>query len=205
MSTAARKRCLMAKDAIMKTMALAEAASLVAVITHMKASGPERGNAATLFDRCGDPGGVGLAACSPWLRHPAHPATGHLALDALQQDCDLPARGVRRARLVREAAIAPDGLDRVQLDGGPLGPGLDGGKVLMTRTAEVHVWNELLAWAGMIGAVVLIAGCSAPVLRAPSFVDAPAYDSPRCEDARRLDAQAATWWLPASCFKASAR
>lgn len=59
-------------------------------------------------------------------------------------------------------------------------------------------------WAGLIGAI-LIAGCSAPVLRTPSFVDAPAYDSPRCEDARRLDAQAAAWWLPASCFKAVSR
>jgi hypothetical protein len=56
-------------------------------------------------------------------------------------------------------------------------------------------------------AIVLTAGCSAPlvsapVLRAPSLVDAPAYDSPRCEDARRLDAQAAAWWLPSSCFRA---
>ena len=80
----------------------------------------------------------------------------------------------------------------------------------MARTsksaAEVHVLNELLsAWAVLIGAVVLIAGCSAPVLRTPSLITAPAYDSPRCEDARRLDAQAATWWLPASCFKAVAR
>jgi hypothetical protein len=62
-------------------------------------------------------------------------------------------------------------------------------------------------WAGLI---VLTTGCSAPmlsapVLRTPSFVSAPAYDSPRCEDARRLDAQAATWWLPASCFEAVAR
>ena len=59
-------------------------------------------------------------------------------------------------------------------------------------------------WAGLIGAI-LIAGCSASVVRTPSFVDAPTYDSPRCEDARRLDAQAATWWLPASCFKAVSR
>jgi hypothetical protein len=63
-------------------------------------------------------------------------------------------------------------------------------------------------WVGLIGATVLTAGCgepflSAPVLRTPSFVDAPAHDSPRCEDARRLDAQAATWWLPSSCFKAA--
>jgi len=57
-------------------------------------------------------------------------------------------------------------------------------------------------WAGLI---ILIAGCSAPVLRTPSLITAPAYDSPRCEDARRLDAQAATWWLPASCFKAVSR
>ena len=57
-------------------------------------------------------------------------------------------------------------------------------------------------WAGLI---VLIAGCSAPVLRTPSFVDDPTYDSSRCENARRLDAQAATWWLPASCFKAVSR
>jgi hypothetical protein len=74
----------------------------------------------------------------------------------------------------------------------------------MARTA-VRTLNEL---AGLIGAVVLIAGCgapiSAPVLRSPALFlfTAPAYDSPRCEDARRLDAQAATWWLPASCFKA---
>jgi hypothetical protein len=65
-------------------------------------------------------------------------------------------------------------------------------------------------WTALLSGVVLIAGCSAPllsapVLRAPSFVDAPAYDSPRCEDARRLDAQAGAWWLPASCFKAAAR
>jgi hypothetical protein len=64
-----------------------------------------------------------------------------------------------------------------------------------------------LGRAAVIGAIVLTAGCSAPlvsapVLRTPSFVDAPAYDSPRCEDARRIDAQAATWWLPSSCFKA---
>lgn len=52
------------------------------------------------------------------------------------------------------------------------------------------------------GLAVLIAGCSVPVLRTPTFVSAPTYDSPQCEDARRLDAQAATWWLPASCFKA---
>jgi hypothetical protein len=61
-----------------------------------------------------------------------------------------------------------------------------------------------LVW-GLIGAIVLIAGCSAPVPRTPSFVDAPAYDSPQCEDARRLDAQARAWWLPASCFKAVSR
>jgi hypothetical protein len=77
----------------------------------------------------------------------------------------------------------------------------------MVRIAEVP---ELLAWARLIGGVMLIAGCSAPVLsapvlRTPSFVDAPAYESPRCEDARRLDAQAATWWLPSSCFRAASR
>lgn len=75
----------------------------------------------------------------------------------------------------------------------------------MARIA-VRVLNEL---AALIGAVVLIAGCSAPVsapvLRTPALFTAPAYDSPRCEDARRLDAQAATWWLPASCFKAASR
>ena len=60
----------------------------------------------------------------------------------------------------------------------------------------------LVTSVGLIGA--LIAGCSAPVLRTPSLITAPAYGSPRCEDARRLDAQAATWWLPASCFKAAA-
>lgn len=65
-------------------------------------------------------------------------------------------------------------------------------------------------WAALIAGIFLIAGCSAPmlsapVLRTPSFVDAPAYDSPQCEDARQLDAQAATWWLPASCFGAAAR
>jgi hypothetical protein len=70
----------------------------------------------------------------------------------------------------------------------------------------VHGKSHRSVWAGLIGAVVLTTGCSAPVLRTPSFLflDAPAYDSPRCEDARRLDAQAATWWLPASCFKAAA-
>jgi hypothetical protein len=57
-------------------------------------------------------------------------------------------------------------------------------------------------WAGLI---VLVAGCSAPVLRTPSLITAPAYNSPRCEDARRLDVQTVTWWLPASCFKAVAR
>jgi hypothetical protein len=51
------------------------------------------------------------------------------------------------------------------------------------------------------GLVVLIAGCSVPVLRTPTFISAPTYDSSQCEDARRLDAQAATWWLPTSCFK----
>jgi hypothetical protein len=35
--------------------------------------------------------------------------------------------------------------------------------------AEVHG----SVWVALIGAVVLIAGCSAPVLRTPSFVDAP--------------------------------
>jgi len=75
----------------------------------------------------------------------------------------------------------------------------------MARTA-VRALNEL---AALIGTFVLIAGCgapvSAPVLRTPSLFTAPAYDSPRCEEARHLDAQAATWWLPASCFKAVAR
>ena len=74
------------------------------------------------------------------------------------------------------------------------------------QSAEVH----RSIWAALIVGTLLIAGCSAPmlsapVLRTPAFVEAPAYDSPRCEDARRLDAQAATWWLPASCFKAAAR
>jgi len=63
--------------------------------------------------------------------------------------------------------------------------------------AEVHT----SVWAGLIGAI-LIAGCGAPVLRTPSLITAPAYDSPRCEDARRIDGQTVTWWLPASCFKA---
>jgi hypothetical protein len=81
--------------------------------------------------------------------------------------------------------------------------------VLMARNtksvAEVHVltWAPS-AWAWLVAAI-LIAGCSVPVPRTPSFVDAPAYDSPRCEDARRLDAQAGAWWLPTSCFKAAAR
>jgi len=39
------------KVGIMETMAIAEAARLVAVITHMKARGPERGNAAALIER----------------------------------------------------------------------------------------------------------------------------------------------------------
>ena len=88
---------------------------------------------------------------------------------------------------------------------GRWGPALTRGRCPMARkrksAAEVH----RSVWAGLIGAIVLIAGCSAPVLRTPSLITAPAYDSPRCEDARRLDAQAATWWLPASCFKAVAR
>ena len=74
------------------------------------------------------------------------------------------------------------------------------------QSAEVH----RSTWAALIASILLIAGCSAPmlsapVLRTPAFVEAPAYDSPRCEEARRLDAQAATWWLPAACFKAAAR
>jgi hypothetical protein len=72
----------------------------------------------------------------------------------------------------------------------------------MVRKKSAGIAWGSSVWAGLI---VLIAGCSAPVLRAPSFVDAPTYDSPRCEDARRLDAQAAIWWLPASCFKAVSR
>jgi hypothetical protein len=79
----------------------------------------------------------------------------------------------------------------------------------MARTAQVHVLKELLTWAGLIGAVVLTTGCGAPlsvpVVRTPSLITAPAYDSSRCEEARQLDTQAATWWLPASCFKAVAR
>ena len=76
----------------------------------------------------------------------------------------------------------------------------------MARRAGVS--SIVLGKAAAI-AIVLTAGCSAPlvsapVLRTPSLVDAPAYDSPRCEDARRLDAQAATWWLPSSCFRAVA-
>ena len=69
----------------------------------------------------------------------------------------------------------------------------------MARKKSAGIALSSSVWAGLI---LLIAGCSAPVLRTPSFVDAPTYDSPRCEDARRLDAQAATWWLPASCFTA---
>lgn len=77
-----------------------------------------------------------------------------------------------------------------------------------SRSAGIMLGTSV--WVGLIGAVVLITGCSAPVLsapvlRTPSFVDAPAYDSLRCEEARQLDAQAATWWLPSSCFKAVAR
>jgi hypothetical protein len=69
-----------------------------------------------------------------------------------------------------------------------------------SRSADIVLGTSV--WAGL---VVLIAGCSVPVLRTPSFVSAPTYDSPQCEDARRLDAQAATWWLPSSCFKAVSR
>jgi hypothetical protein len=111
----------------------------------------------------------------------------------------------------REGAIAPDGVDRVQLDGGPLGPDLDEGECdLMARNSESSAEVHRSAWAVLIGGILLIAGCSAPVLnvpvlRTPAFIDAPDYDSPQCEEARRLDAQAATWWLPASCFKAMAR
>jgi len=65
-----------------------------------------------------------------------------------------------------------------------------------TKSASRSVW-------GLICAVVLITGCSTP-LRTPSLITAPAFDSSRCEDARQLDAQAPTWWLPASCFKAAA-
>jgi hypothetical protein len=62
--------------------------------------------------------------------------------------------------------------------------------------AQIHVltWAPS-AWAWLIGAAVLIVGCGVPVPRTPAFVAAPAYDSPRCEDARRLDAQAGAWWL----------
>lgn len=77
----------------------------------------------------------------------------------------------------------------------------------MTRNSNSAAQPRRSVWAALFGSIVLTAGCSAPlvsapVLRIPSFVDAPAYDSPRCEDARRIDAQAATWWLPSSCFKA---
>ena len=90
---------------------------------------------------------------------------------------------------------------------GHWGPVSRKGRVLMTpkgKSAAELLSLQKSVWGGLIG-VILIAGCSAPVLRTPSLVTAPAYDSPRCEDARRLDAQAATWWLPASCFKAVAR
>lgn len=65
-------------------------------------------------------------------------------------------------------------------------------------------------WAALIAGMAMITGCSAPalnapVLRTPLFVDSPAYDSSQCEDARRLDAQAVTWWLPSSCFKPVSR
>jgi hypothetical protein len=103
----------------------------------------------------------------------------------------------------REAAITRDGVDRVQRDGGPLGPGLDEGKVVMVRKSRSA--GIVLRTSVWVGLVVLIAGCSVPVLRTPSFVSAPTYDSPQCEDARRLDAQAATWWLPSSCFKPVSR
>jgi hypothetical protein len=80
----------------------------------------------------------------------------------------------------------------------------------MTRNNNRAAEVSRSVWAALIAGVVLITGCSAPalnapVLRTPSFVDAPAYDSPQCEDARRLDAQAATWWLPSSCFNAVSR
>jgi hypothetical protein len=87
---------------------------------------------------------------------------------------------------------------------GRWGPVLTTGSVLMAHNSKSAAEVHGSVWVALIGAVVLIAGCSAPVLRTPSFVDAPAYDSSRCDDARRLDAQAATWWLPASCFKALA-
>lgn len=80
---------------------------------------------------------------------------------------------------------------------------LDEGKVVMVRKSRSA--GIVLRTSVWVGLVVLIAGCSVPVLRTPSFVSAPTYDSPQCEDARRLDAQAATWWLPSSCFKPVSR
>lgn len=54
---------------------------------------------------------------------------------------------------------------------------------MLDHCAVLRVVLGTSVWAGLIGAVLLIAGCSAPmlsapVLRTPSFVDAPAYDSP---------------------------
>jgi hypothetical protein len=83
------------------------------------------------------------------------------------------------------------------------GAGHDEGEVVMVRRSRSA--DIVLRTSVWVGLVVLIAGCSVPVLRTPSFVSAPTYDSPQCEDARRLDAQAATWWLPSSCFKPVSR
>jgi hypothetical protein len=73
----------------------------------------------------------------------------------------------------------------------------------MVRNSKSAAEVYRSVWAALIAGIVLSvrAPLSAPVLRPPSFVDAPAYDSPRCEKARQLDAQAATWWLPSSCSR----
>jgi hypothetical protein len=92
----------------------------------------------------------------------------------------------------------------LQQSGGSLGPGLDEGEgvLVASKSKSAGIALGRSVWAGLI---VLIAGCSAPVLRTPAFVDAPAYDSPRCAEVRELDRASVHYWLPASCFKAVAR
>jgi hypothetical protein len=66
---------------------------------------------------------------------------------------------------------------------GPLGPGLYERKVVMVRKS----YSAGIVFGTCVGAglAVLLAGCSVPVLRTPTFVSAPTYDSPQCEASLR--------------------
>ena len=58
-------------------------------------------------------------------------------------------------RLAREAAIACDGVDRVQLDGGPLGPGLPLETPGMAAIAIIVLGLALAGCGGMKAAAIL--------------------------------------------------